>query len=126
MVKIKKIMNLHPPKVTPDTSVEDAAQLLFDTGIRSVPVIEDKKVVGLLSYIDIIKSAANVKEFKKMKAEDVMAPPILATLETEIGKARVIMREGNVSALPVIDHEGKLVGLLAIRGFLDEIFSIKN
>jgi CBS domain-containing protein len=119
--KVKKIMNLHPPKITPDTDVEEAAQLLFNTGTRCLPVIEKKKVVGLLSYLDIIQSAANTKEFKKKKAEDVMTPPILATLETEIGKARVIMREGNVSALPVIDHAGKLGGVVSTFDLLKSI-----
>ncbi len=119
--KVKKIMNLHPPKITPDTDVEEAAKLLFNTGTRCLPVIEKKKVVGLLSYLDIIQSAANTKEFKKKKAEDVMTPPILASLETEIGKARVIMREGNVSALPVLDHTGKLGGVVSTFDLLKSI-----
>ncbi|MBR9682087.1 MAG: CBS domain-containing protein [Candidatus Aenigmarchaeota archaeon] len=119
--KIKKVMNSHPPKVTPDTNVEDAARLLFNTGTRCLPVIDNKKLVGLLSYSDIIKSAINSKEFRKIKAEDVMAPPILASMDTEIGKARVVMREGNVSALPVIDHNGNLGGIVTTFDLLKSI-----
>ena len=119
--KIKKVMNTHPPKITPNDNIEDAAQLLFNTGIRCAPVIENKKVVGLLSYIDIVKSALKTPEFKKTKAEDVMTPPILTSLETEIGKARVIMREGNVSVLPVIDNTGKLSGIVTTFDLLKSI-----
>ena len=119
--KIKKIVNLHPPRLAPNTDVEDAAKLLFNTGLRCLPVIEKKKIVGLVSYLDVIKAVSNEKDFKKMKAEDVMAPPILASLETEIGKARVIMREGNVSVLPVINHEGNLGGIVTTFDLLKSI-----
>jgi len=110
--KISSIMNEHPHTLSPDQTMEEAAQAIFQTGVRALPVVDKKKLVGIISTFDIIKAAEGIKEFKKIKAKDVMSAPILANIDTDIGKARVIMRENNVSILPVLDNEGNLTGVV--------------
>jgi CBS domain-containing protein len=52
---ISEIMMEHPVTVTPDTTVEACMKLMTDKFIRHLPVIENNKLIGLVSIGDIVK-----------------------------------------------------------------------
>jgi CBS domain-containing protein len=120
-VKISSLMKFPPHSISPNDKVEDAAKLMFDIGLRALPVIENKKVVGVLSIFDIMKVAMKTEKFKKTKVENIMSTPEIITEDTDIGKARFLMREKNISRLPVIDKEKRLCGLVTIFDILKAI-----
>ncbi|MBU0599552.1 CBS domain-containing protein [bacterium] len=51
---IKLIMNFHPITLSPEDIVDEAAYLMFEHKIQSIPIIEKKKVVGVIGKIDIV------------------------------------------------------------------------
>lgn len=120
-VKISSIMRYNTTNVSPDTDIKDAANLIFETGLRALPVVEDKKVIGIVSMHDIIVMASNTNQFKKTKIEEVMSIPETITSETDIGKARVFMRERNISRLPIVDDEKRLIGVVTIFDMLKSV-----
>ena len=119
--KIKKIMNKSCPKVSPEDSVEKVASLLFETGVRAVPVLEKGLVKGIVSSHDIIDAAARTKLFRQTPVENIMTEPITITEDTEIGKVRVMMREKNISRLPIIDKNNKIKGIVAVFDLLKAV-----
>lgn len=57
-VKVRDIIRVGTITVTPDMDIDDASRVLFRYGLRNVPVVdEDGNAVGMLSNIDIIRSA---------------------------------------------------------------------
>ncbi|MFQ6020722.1 MAG: CBS domain-containing protein [Candidatus Aenigmatarchaeota archaeon] len=112
--KINAIINFPPPIVSPDQDVKDAADLIFKTGLRAIPVCKKDKLVGIISIKDIVRTISKTKEFKQITAEKIITPPEIISQDTDIGKARVIMRERNISKLPVVDKENKLVGIVTL------------
>ncbi|WP_019177577.1 CBS domain-containing ParB/RepB/Spo0J family partition protein [Methanomassiliicoccus luminyensis] len=57
-VKVRDIIRVGTITVTPDMDIDDASRVLFRYGLRNVPVVDtDGKAVGMLSNIDIIRSA---------------------------------------------------------------------
>jgi CBS domain-containing protein len=48
------MMTRHPDTVSPDTTVRDAARLVHDTGHNRLPVVEDGKLVGVVTRIDLL------------------------------------------------------------------------
>lgn len=54
MPSIRSIMNLHPITLSPEDTVDEAAYLMFAHKIQSIPVVEDKRVVGMIGKIDIV------------------------------------------------------------------------
>lgn len=51
--KISDIMNINVIKITPDTELDEAIKVMSKNQIRRLPVIEDNKIVGLLTLGDL-------------------------------------------------------------------------
>ncbi len=60
---IKEIMNDHPVTVTPTTTIKECMNLMTDKVIRYLPVLEDGKVVGIISMSDIVKHLMEEQKF---------------------------------------------------------------
>ncbi|PSR55273.1 histidine kinase [Adhaeribacter arboris] len=60
---IKEIMNDHPVTVTPTTTIKECMNLMTDKVIRYLPVLEEDKVVGIISMSDIVKHLMEEQKF---------------------------------------------------------------
>ncbi|MFQ6009609.1 MAG: CBS domain-containing protein [Candidatus Aenigmatarchaeota archaeon] len=111
--KLRSLMDFPPPTLEPDMSIEEAAELISKTGLRALPVLEKKKVVGIVSIFDILELASKSKEFRQTPAESVMSIALVTSQNSDIGTVRVMMREKAISRIPLVDDEGKIVGIVA-------------
>jgi acetoin utilization protein AcuB len=55
-ISIEDVMIRNPVSISPEASVEDAARLIFKHKIGGLPVIQDHKLVGILTIVDILKA----------------------------------------------------------------------
>lgn len=60
---VKEIMSEHPLTVTPNETVEDCMKLMTQKFIRHLPVMEETKLVGLISIGDIVKYIIEEQKF---------------------------------------------------------------
>ena len=60
---IGEIMTLNPVTITPDFSIEDCMHLMTDKFIRHLPVIENNKLIGIISIGDLVKSIIEEQKF---------------------------------------------------------------
>jgi CBS domain-containing protein/ribosome-associated translation inhibitor RaiA len=119
--KIKKVVKSHPATVSPDQDINEAAELILKTGLIGLPVVEKNKVVGIISMHDIINFSSKTKQFRQTKAEQIMSVPETIKNDTDIGKARLMMREKNISRLPVLDEKSNLSGVVTIFDLLKAV-----
>jgi CBS domain-containing protein len=120
-IKVSTLMRFPSPTLTAEQNLEDAANLIFKTGLRALPVVERNKVIGIVSLHDIVDMASKAKEFRQTLAESIMSVPEVATEDTDVGKARMLMREKNISRIPVVDKNQKLAGVVTIFDLLKAI-----
>ncbi|MEU8238994.1 CBS domain-containing protein [Actinoplanes missouriensis] len=59
---VVEVMSEYPVTTTPGTDVADVAQLMLDHDVRSLPVVEDGTVVGIISRRDILKAMVRTDE----------------------------------------------------------------
>jgi CBS domain-containing protein len=109
------------------TTLERAIEMLYRKHIGSVVVVDkDQKCRGIFTERDAIRAVAQkmplTTPLKKIMTKKVITIREGATLSEAIG---AITSKG-VRHLPVVDRQGKIVGILSIRGFLDELFGIKQ
>ena len=107
--------------VTPETSLEEARQLIAAHHIRALPVVEDDKLVGIitrrgllrldLSFVDEGSAEAGAPHEIETMREVMTRRPITVTGSTSMAEAAQIMLENKITALPVV-HGEDLVGIL--------------
>ena len=56
-------MTEHPVTVTPDSSIEDCMKLMTDKKIRHLPIMENDKLIGLISVGDVVKFIIEEQKF---------------------------------------------------------------
>ncbi len=121
LTKIGSIME-HVHAFNESASVEEVAKFLFENGLRAVPVVDvTGNLVGIVSVIDVLKVLKREKIFSEKTGEEIMSPAEVIHQNEDIGKARAIMREKNISRLPVVDDEDKLVGEVTVLDLLKAI-----
>jgi len=54
--EVKQAMNEDPERVTPTTPLHDAARIIFEHKIDSLPVIEGGKLTGMITSSDILRA----------------------------------------------------------------------
>ena len=119
--KVSNLTMSPPPILSPEQDVNDAANLIFKTGLRALPVVESGKVVGVVSLHDIVDVASKTKEFRQTLAEAIMSVPEVIKEDTDIGTARMLMREKNISRIPIVNKNEKLLGVVTIFDLLKAV-----
>ncbi len=116
--KVKKSesgMILQPVTVKPDTTVKQALEIMERYRISGVPVVSDgDKLVGILTNRDLrfIKPTDYDKPVSLfMTSENLVVAQERVTLE----EATEILQKHKVEKLPIVDKEGRLVGLITIK-----------
>ena len=109
--------------VTPDTPIEEAAAIFSSKRIHRLPVVEDGKLVGIVTPTDMLRL---VKEMRTdLLAEDIIRTTCVTAYEDEpLTYTIPAMRISDVPALPVLDSQGKLVGILTDRDLFSD--QVKN
>jgi acetoin utilization protein AcuB len=116
-------MTRHVITATPDTTLTEAERLMVTKTIRRLPVVDDGRLVGIVTYGDVRKaqpSAAislNIWEINyllaKVRSSEIMtADPVTIYQNATIGEAAQLMLNNMISGLPVVDSQGNLVGII--------------
>ncbi|GAB4242247.1 MAG: hypothetical protein Kow0027_00590 [Saprospiraceae bacterium] len=106
--------------VRKDDPIESVKKLLFEKRIHHIPVVDDdNKLVGIITSWDLIKSQKPFSEYGKIKVEELMTQNVAAMRPNElIGAAAMVFLKNLFHGLPIVDDEGKLVGIVTTHDIL--------
>lgn len=129
-VMTRLVVTLHP-----EMTIHEAAQRLARNGISGAPVIEDGRVVGVVSEADLVRSSlppapvdrglsildmisiigrGRAMPHHRMTVGDIMSPAVVqVTIGTSIWKAADVMDRRGIKRLPVVDDKRHLVGIVS-------------
>ncbi len=111
------LMTPDPITIGPDETIADAARLMIRHGIRRLPVIEDRRLVGLLSVSDLILAIAQMK--CAVPIRDVYTSQTFAIWEetplTVVGR---VMEISGFDAIPILDADNTLRGIISERDLI--------
>lgn len=132
-VPVKEVMTKSVVSIKKDADIHEAAHVLSENRISGMPVVnENNHVVGVVSEADILLLAGMKKEhtFKDIlrsllgepapirkvgnKVEDVMSfPPVTSKADDDVAEVARVLDEKRIKRLPVVDAEGKLIGIIS-------------
>lgn len=108
--------------VRPDDIVDFAASLMEWRYVRHVPVEDDSgQLLGLVSHRQLLRLIArgNRQDTPVMVRDIMNAEPLAISPDTTTVQAIRLMREKRLSCLPIVDHDGKLLGLVTEHDLVD-------
>ncbi len=110
-------MSRDPVLVGPQSRIVDAAGLLLEHDISRLPVVEGRKLVGIITMADIVRVAAelNIKESIEPYLEK---ETVVLWSEMPLPVAGAVMEYAAVEACPVLDTSLKLVGMISDRDLI--------
>ena len=113
--KVHEVMTDRPRVVTPETTVSDAAQLMKNDDIGSLPILDGEQLAGMVTDRDIvIRAVAEGKDPRGMPVREVASRELVTVnADEELSRALQLMASQQVRRLPVVDDDGRLVGILA-------------
>jgi CBS domain-containing protein len=133
-MKINEVMTEDVLTVPTGKTLKKTAQLLADTGISGMPVVDDEgNLVGVISEADILFKERSPERRRggsfawlffpdlleneakldaRTAGEAMSAPPITIGPDRPVGEAAARMLDEGVNRLPVVDDDGKLIGIV--------------
>jgi acetoin utilization protein AcuB len=121
-------MTVDPMTVGPRDSLQKVVDLLRRRDIRSVPVVEDGKLIGIVTDRDVRQVAPAYPLFRdedeiRRYTENLTvtaamtADPMTVSPDTPLVEAAKVLETYRISSLPVLDHH-RLVGILSVTDLL--------
>jgi CBS domain-containing protein len=112
---IKDVMTSNPCSVDADKSVAYAAKMLRDEDVGVAPIVEREKLIGMLTDRDIaIRVVAEGRDPDQVTVRDVASRQVVTIdPQQDLDEALRIMAKHKVRRLPVVEEDGKLVGVVA-------------
>jgi len=115
--EVAEMMRRDPLTIGPDDTLERARVEMAKAGVRHLPVVGGKRLVGMLSDRDL---AAHVGHLEHTRVNVAMTPePTTVSSDVTVAAAARLMLERHVRALPVVDGE-RLVGILSASDILED------
>ncbi len=102
-------------QATPETNLNEIAELMNQNHVGCIPVCQEEKVVGFVTDRDIVTRAiANKLDCSNTKVSDIMNTDVIKTTpDTNIEDALETMKKNQIRRLPVIEND-KIVGILSM------------
>ena len=103
-----------------EDTIDKLAGAMSEGGFGSVPILaKDGKLVGIVSEFDLLKAIEEGKEMTKVTAGEIMVKdPITVTQKTLAMEIIHLLQERHFIRTPVVDADGKLVGVVSRRDII--------
>ncbi len=116
-MKANLLMSVQVITVPPELSLESAHRLMMTNSLRHLPVVSGSKLAGILSDRDVLLSAGRgsggALVYPDITVGEVMSlAPVSAGPNVPVAELARAMVAGKFDALPIINDEGALVGLV--------------
>ena len=113
-MNVQEVMTPNPRTVGPDDTLQTAAQIMREEDTGVVPVVEDGRVVGIVTDRDIVIRAVADGDYECTIDDIVSDDVICATPQMTTAEAAELMAEHQIRRLPVTDGDDRLVGIVSL------------
>ncbi|HEX9667102.1 MAG TPA: CBS domain-containing protein [Thermodesulfobacteriota bacterium] len=122
---VKKFMTPDPVTISPEEDINDAFHLLLEHRFRQAPVVEDGKLIGIVTDRDLRTALFQTYVESDLTVGDVMrAGPVTISEDSEVKDAARIICECKFNALPVVSGTGDLVGIITTTDILRGVLKL--
>ena len=127
MLLVKHMMLTNVITASQNMTVKETIKMLYEKHIGCVVSIDkEKKCIGIFTERDAIRLVARNVQLDQ-PLDNVMTKNVITVKEdSSINEVRKIIGAHKIRHLPVVNQKGRLVGLLSVRGVLDQFFGLNS
>jgi len=122
---VREFMTTNPVTVSPEESINDAFHLLLQHRFRQAPVVEDGKLIGIVTDRDLRMAIFQTYVESSLTVRDVMRfDPVTVSVDEKIEEAARIICDKKFNALPVVSISGDLMGIITTTDILRGVLKL--
>ena len=116
MTRVLDVMTRGVRSLSPQDTLQQAAQAMDELNIGSIPICNGEKLVGMVTDRDItIRGVATGKPADRTALDEVMTPQVTWCYEDQaLQEALDQMQDDQIRRVPVVDRAHRLVGILSL------------
>lgn len=116
MQTIQEVMTRDVQTISTQDSVQRAAQLMDELNVGAIPVVDDGKLVGMVTDRDItVRSVAIGQDPASTRVNDVMSTDVrTCTVEQSVEDVLAQMADVQIRRVPVVDGNGQVIGIVSL------------
>lgn len=137
VLKVHEVMTRQVVTVGPDAGYKEIVDTLVDAGVSAVPVVDEGRVVGVASEADLLhrvelaSDAGHARLFERRRQRDartkaagdtaaelMTSPALTIGPDASVIEAARLMEAERIKRIPVVDGQGRLVGIVSRRDLL--------
>ena len=123
-LKVSTIMNPSPVVTDPSRKLRDLSYEMLKSGLQQLPVVQDGKLVGILTTYDLWKQYADKTTVEGPTVGEVMNTRIVKIGEGDkIGTAAELFADGRFKTIPVVSETDELKGTVTAFDIIKKIFN---
>ncbi len=122
--EVRTIMNPSPVVTEPSRNLRDLSYEMLDSGLQQLPVIDEGKIVGILTVYDLWKQYEHKTTVGGLTVGDAMNTRIVKILPTDkIGTAAELFADGRFKTIPVVTEANEFLGTITAFDIIKKIFN---
>ena len=111
---VQEAMTSNPAAITPETTAQEAARLMKTEDVGSLPIVEDGRLVAVITDRDLaVRVLAEGQGADTPVADTASKDVVTVDPQQSLEEAARLMAQHQVRRLPVVEEDGRLVGVLA-------------
>jgi CBS domain-containing protein len=112
---------------TVELEITKIAEMFISNNCRQIPVLNGKKIIGVIMRNKIIDIVRDIKALKEIKVWEIMTNPVEAVKQHDLmDDALEMMIRDDIRTLPVIDSNDRVVGVVGMREIIDNNWKKDN
>jgi CBS domain-containing protein len=121
---ISDVMNLRLVSVGPDESAHAGVERMLESGVGSVLVCEDNRLLGIFTERDVLRLAGDTTDLRQVSVRDVMTTEVQSIgPDDDVLAAARLMSEKRIRHVPVV-QDGNILGVVGIRDVMRSLVEL--
>ena len=113
---VRDVMTANPDCVSEKDSIRDVARIMKDSDTGVVPVVDGKKIIGLITDRDIVvRGLAEGKNLENVRVNELMTKSVRSVREdAPVSEALELMNNAEIRRVAVVNNNDELVGIVSL------------
>ena len=124
--KVKNLVR-NLPTVTKDMEITKIAEMMVSSNCRQLPILNGKKVVGVIERNRLIDIARDIKALKEIRVWEIMSNPVESVRANDLmDDALELMIREDYRTIPVVNDANNVIGIVGMREIIDNNWKKEN